>query len=64
MIDFGLNRLLDNSLEITIFGIIQELITNITKHTHAKNSSIRISFYDQNLNIIVKGDGLGLDIKN
>jgi|TARA_B110000967_G_scaffold197853_1_gene230106 signal transduction histidine kinase len=46
MIDFGLNRLLDNSLEITIFGIIQELITNITKHTHAKNSSIRISFYD------------------
>ena len=63
VIDFGLDKRLENSLEISVFRIIQELITNIIKHANAKNATINISLYDKNLNIIIEDDGLGFDIK-
>ncbi|WP_339658514.1 sensor histidine kinase [uncultured Polaribacter sp.] len=63
VIDFGLNKRLENSLEITIFRIVQELITNIIKHAEAKNATINISLYDKNLNIIIEDDGKGFDFK-
>ncbi|TXD50794.1 MULTISPECIES: ATP-binding protein [unclassified Polaribacter] len=63
VIDFGLDQRLDNSLELTTFRVIQELITNIIKHANAKNATIHISLYDKNLNIIVEDDGIGFDIK-
>lgn len=62
VIHFGLNERLENSLEITVFRIIQELITNIIKHANAKNATINISLYDKKLNIIVEDDGKGFDI--
>jgi hypothetical protein len=63
VIDFGLNKRLENSLEIGVFRITQELITNILKHAEAKNATINISLFDQNLNIIIEDDGIGFDIK-
>ena len=62
VVHFGLNERLENSLEITVFRIIQELITNIIKHADAKNATINISLYDKNLNIIIEDDGKGFDI--
>jgi signal transduction histidine kinase len=62
VVDFGLNQRLENSLEITTFRVIQELITNVIKHANAKNATINISLYDKNLNIIVEDDGVGFDI--
>jgi signal transduction histidine kinase len=64
VIDFGLDKRLDNSLEISIFRIIQELLTNIIKHANAKNATINISLFDKNLNIIVEDDGKGFDPSN
>lgn len=61
IIDFGLNKRLENSLEITIFRIIQELITNVLKHAEAKNITINLSAYKKNLNLIVEDDGKGFD---
>ncbi|MFY9244039.1 MAG: ATP-binding protein [Polaribacter sp.] len=63
VVHFGLHKRLENSLEITVFRIIQELITNIIKHAEAKNATINISLYDNNLNIIIEDDGKGFDIK-
>jgi signal transduction histidine kinase len=63
VIDYGLNKRLDNSLEINVFRITQELITNIIKHANAKNATINISLYDKNLNIIIEDDGKGFDLK-
>ncbi|WP_405566504.1 ATP-binding protein [Polaribacter sp. Asnod6-C07] len=63
VIHFGLDKRLENILEITLFRIIQELITNIIKHADAKNATINISLYDKNLNIIIEDDGKGFDIK-
>ncbi|APZ47135.1 sensor histidine kinase [Polaribacter reichenbachii] len=63
VIHFGLDKRLENTLEITLFRIIQELVTNIIKHADAKNATINISLYDKNLNIIIEDDGKGFDIK-
>lgn len=62
VIHFGLDKRLDNSLELTVFRVIQELVTNIIKHAEAKNATINISLYEQNLNIIIEDDGKGFDI--
>lgn len=63
VVDFGLHKRLENSLEISVFRIIQELITNIIKHANAKNVSINISLYQEMLNIIVEDDGKGFSIE-
>ena len=63
VIDYGLDKRLENSLEISVFRIVQELITNIIKHAEAKNATINISLYDKNLNIIIEDNGKGFDIK-
>ena len=41
--DFGLNERISNTLEITIFRIIQELVTNIIKHANASEASISLT---------------------
>lgn len=63
VVDFGLNKRLENTLEITVFRVIQELITNIIKHAEATNATINISFYENNLNIIVEDNGKGFKFK-
>ena len=63
VVDFGLDKSLDNNFEILVFRIVQELITNIIKHANAKNITINISLYDNNLNLIVEDDGKGFDVK-
>jgi signal transduction histidine kinase len=61
VIDYGLHKRLDNSLEISLFRTIQELITNIIKHAEAKLVTINIALFDTSLNIIVEDDGKGFD---
>nr|WP_255730474.1 ATP-binding protein [Tenacibaculum sp. Cn5-46] len=63
VLDFGLDKRLDNQLEITIFRIIQELITNIIKHANANEATINISLFDQVLNIIIEDNGKGFNYK-
>lgn len=50
--------------EIKIFNVIQELINNILKHSHAKNAYIIMEEEDDSLNIIVKDDGVGFKNKS
>jgi len=61
--DFGLEDRLENLLEITIFRIIQELITNIIKHSEATSANISITNHQDSLSIIVEDNGKGFDIK-
>ncbi len=64
VIDYGLNERLENSLELSLFRMIQELITNIIKHAEASNATIQLTQHSQNLNIIVEDNGKGFDFKN
>lgn len=59
--DYGLEQRLDNHIEITIFRIIQELITNIIKHANATEIQISLTNHDAMLNIIVEDNGKGFD---
>lgn len=60
--DFGLGERLENSLELTIFRILQELIANIIKHAEATKANIQFTQYEDNLNIIVEDNGRGFDM--
>jgi signal transduction histidine kinase len=59
---FGLENRLENSLEIRIFRIIQELITNIIKHAQASKASIALTNHNTTLNIIVEDNGKGFSV--
>ena len=52
---------LENSREIAIFRMIQELITNIIKHSHATEATVHLTQHDATLNIMVEDNGVGFD---
>ena len=64
IIDHGLEERLENSLELTIFRIAQELITNVIKHAHASEAAINITKHQNSLNIMVEDNGKGFNTKN
>lgn len=59
VLDHGLESRLENSLELTIFRIIQELVTNIIKHANASEAAIHLTNHEDTLNIMVEDDGIG-----
>ena len=44
-----------------MYRVIQEALTNITKHAHAKNVEIRVSRIMKHLQCLVQDDGVGFD---
>jgi signal transduction histidine kinase len=61
VIPFGFTDRLDNTLEIAIFRIVQELATNIIKHSKATEATIHLTQHDYNLNVIIEDNGVGMD---
>lgn len=61
---FGLENRLENSLELALFRIVQELTTNIIKHANAKEANIHLTNHDNMLNIMVEDDGKGFNTDN
>ena len=64
VIPFGLEEPLENTLEVTIFRMIQEILTNAIKHANATKISIHLTQHDDSLNIIVEDNGDGFNPKN
>ncbi len=58
--DDKLDRLLQNS----VYRIIQELVTNITKHAKAKKVNVHLNVFHNIFNVIVEDDGVGFDVNN
>lgn len=64
VIDCGLETRLENSLELTIFRFIQELVSNAVKHANASEINIYLTNHDdENLNIMVEDNGKGFNQK-
>lgn len=63
VIAFGFNERLENTLEITIFRTIQELATNIIKHSQATEATIHLNDHENNINIMIEDNGVGFDSK-
>jgi signal transduction histidine kinase len=64
VIDFGFDKPLNHTIELTMFRIIQELITNIIKHAKAKKGTIDLTLFDDSLGLIVEDDGVGFNIND
>jgi signal transduction histidine kinase len=56
-----LNTRLDNTMEITLFRMIQELVTNMVKHSKATEGYIYITHHFDTINLIVEDNGVGFD---
>ena len=59
----GLDQRLENSVELTIFRVVQELIANVIKHAQATEVDIHLNQTKDNLNIMVEDNGVGFDTK-
>lgn len=64
VIDHGLDNRLENSLELTLFRVIQELITNVIKHAEASEATIHLTNHEDSINIMVEDNGKGFNPKH
>lgn len=55
----GLTERMDNQREIAVYRIIQELISNALRHSHATELNINITKNNGNLNFLVEDNGIG-----
>jgi two-component system, NarL family, sensor kinase len=55
---------ISENLKHQIYRIVQELLTNISKHAKAKNVAISLTNHNQSLNLIIEDDGIGFDVKS
>jgi two-component system sensor histidine kinase UhpB len=63
--DFKVDNLseetLDDRLQLTIFRIVQEQMTNILKHAHASRASVRLSMSEDQVVLLISDNGDGND---
>ncbi|KUK84149.1 MAG: Sensor protein DegS and signal transduction histidine kinase [Pelotomaculum thermopropionicum] len=59
---FGEQRRLDSAIEVALFRIIQETITNVRKHAQAKRAIVKIEQLNEKINIHIKDNGRGFNL--
>jgi two-component system sensor histidine kinase DegS len=57
----GRQRRLPSEMQLTIFRILQECLTNIQKHAEAKNTDVRLKYDGEMVSLVVSDDGVGFD---
>jgi len=55
-------RRLPRQLEATIFRVVQEAVSNIARHSRAKNVSLRLEFKKNAVTVHIADDGRGFDV--
>ncbi|MGL4631311.1 MAG: tetratricopeptide repeat-containing sensor histidine kinase [Leadbetterella sp.] len=61
---YGLEQRLDQTTEITLYRIIQELLNNILKHAEASKALVQITKTAESLNLTIEDNGKGFDINS
>ncbi|MEO0330989.1 MAG: sensor histidine kinase, partial [Bacteroidota bacterium] len=59
---YGINERLEEKVEITIYRIVQELLSNIRKHAQAQEIIVQLSVHEGLLTLVVEDDGVGFDL--
>jgi PAS domain S-box-containing protein len=59
-----LNRRLDISIELTIYRIIQEALTNIRKYAEVSEAAVTIREMDQIVRVMIEDKGKGFDVNS
>jgi signal transduction histidine kinase len=57
----GRIRRLPSEMQLAVFRILQECLTNIQKHANAKNAEVRLKYDGDMVSLIVRDDGQGFD---
>lgn len=57
----GLVEKLGDAIDIAIYRVTQEALTNVTRHAQASAVRVRLSRADESLTLIVQDDGRGVD---
>lgn len=52
----------NENLKLNLYRIIQEIIQNIHKHSQAKNALIKICINEKIITLIIKDDGIGMNV--
>jgi len=58
---FGLDHRLDRSIELAVYRMVQELVSNVLKHAQARELSIAVTRSPGRLSVVVADDGRGFD---
>ena len=58
----GRERRLPNHVEVAIFRIIQEALTNVARHAEALHVQLMLDLNETSVSITVEDDGVGFDI--
>ncbi len=61
---YDMNDRLEEKVEITIYRIVQELLSNIRKHAQAQEIIVQLSVHEELLTLVVEDDGVGFDLAN
>ena len=64
VIHSGVEERLNPQVEINLFRVIQELITNIIRHAHTNEAFVQFVGTEDRLNIIIEDHGVGFDKDN
>jgi signal transduction histidine kinase len=59
VVPFGLDERIDSTIEVNIFRMIQEILTNAIKHAEANVITIHLTQHHDSLNIIIEDNGKG-----
>ncbi|HHY71320.1 MAG TPA: sensor histidine kinase [Thermoanaerobacterales bacterium] len=59
---FGDKTRLNSDIEVTLFRVIQEALTNVRKHSKAKSCVVKLEFGNGMVNLVVIDDGVGFEI--
>ncbi|MFC1942294.1 cache domain-containing protein [Chloroflexota bacterium] len=59
----GRQRRLPPRIEITLFRVIQEIVNNIARHSHAQNTIISLHFQKNGIRTHIRDDGKGFDVE-
>jgi len=57
----NINGSLDGEQELQLYRIVQELMSNILKHSDATETNIQLNENEDNVNLIVEDDGVGFN---
>ena len=61
---YGEQMLLPKIIEVNLYRIIQELVTNSIKHANAKTINVELSYRNNGIQLSVEDDGKGFDAFN
>jgi PAS domain S-box-containing protein len=59
----GNERRLPSHVELTVFRVVQEALTNVEKHAQASTLDVTISFTEGALKILIRDNGKGFELK-